>query len=154
MLHCKFTHLLISLFPFRFWQDFLIRTHVQKCGACMSKMASRDEVKALIIQEDDVKDFRDLWPAVKSGVAAKKPEKKALFSLNRQWVFAVTGLVALFLAGFLFYSRFFQNGILSEQEGEARFQINSIRVGDEPATPFLYQPKDSDMILIWAEKSL
>jgi hypothetical protein len=146
--------LLISLFPFRFWQDLLIRTHVQKCEACMSQVASRDEVKTLIIQEDDVKDFRDLWPAVKTGVAAKKPDKKALFSLNRQWLFVATGLVALFLAGFLFYSLLFQNGILSEQEGKARFQINSIRVGDESATPFLYQPKDSDMILIWAEKSL
>lgn len=119
----------------------------------MSQIASRDEVKALIVQEDDVVDFRDLWPAVKNEVVAKKQEKKAVISLYRKWAFAAAGLVALVLAGFLFYSLLFQNGILTDQEGEAGFRINSIRVGDKPATPFLYQPKDSDMILVWAEKS-
>lgn len=154
MFRCKLVNFLISLFPFHKWQDFLIRTHVQKCEICASQMASRDEAKALIIQEDDVKHFRDLWPAIRTGVADRKPEKKALFFLDRKWVFATTGFVALFLAGFLFYSLLFQSGTVGEQEGKVKFQINSIRVGDEPATPFLYQPKDSDMILIWAEKSM
>jgi hypothetical protein len=154
MLRCKVTHLLISLFPFHFWQDFLIRSHIQKCEACMSRVASRDEARALIIQEDDVGNFRDLWPAIKTGVVEKKPEKKAILTLNRRWIFAAASIVGVFLVGILLYSILFQIGSLSEQEGEARFQINSIRVGDEPATPFLYQPKDSDMILVWAEKSL
>ena len=154
MFRCKVVNFLLSIFPFHFWQDFLIRSHVQKCEACMSQMANREEVKALIVQEADVGDFRDLWPAVKTGVAAKKPEKKAIISLYRRWAVAAASLVALFLAGFLFYSLLFRNGTFTEQEGEARFQINSIRVGDEPATPFLYQPKDSDMILVWAEKSM
>lgn len=153
MFRCKAVKFLLSVFPFHLWQDFLIRTHVQKCEACMSQIASRDEVKALIIQEDDVVDFRDLWPAVKTGVVAKQQEKKAAISLYGKWAFAAAGIVALVLAGFLFYSLLFQNGILTDQEGEARFQINSIRVGDKPATPFLYQPKDSNMILVWAEKS-
>jgi hypothetical protein len=154
MLRCKINHFLLSVFPFKFWQGFLIRSHIWKCEECMSQMASREEVKALIVQESDIEDFRDLWPAVKSGVVRKTPEKKAVFSLNRRWTFAVAGVVAVFLAGFLLIAILTQDGVLVEQEGEARFQINSIRVGDEPATPFLYQPKDSGMILVWAEKSL
>lgn len=153
MLRCKAVKYLFSVFPFPFWQDFLIRMHVQKCETCMRQIASRDEVKALIVQEDDVVDFRDLWPAVKSGIVAKKQEKKTAISLYKKWVYATAGLVALVLVGFLFYSLLIQNGILTDHERDAEFQINSIRVGDKPATPFLYQPKDSDMILVWAEKS-
>jgi len=154
MFRCKISHFLLSIFPFKSWQDFLIRSHFQKCEICMSQVASRDEVKALIIQEDDVEEFRDLWPAIKSGVVAKKPEGKAVFSLNRRWAFAAALIAAVFLTGFFFLTVLSRNGNHFDQEGEARFQINSIRVGDEPATPFLYQPKDSDMILVWAEKSL
>lgn len=154
MLRCKVVTFLLSIFPFKFWQGFLIRSHIQKCERCMSREASRDEVEALIVQQDDVGDFRDLWPAIKSGVVEKKPERKAEFSSHWRWAIAATGIVGVFLAGFLVYNFLSQNGTILEQEGEARFQINSIRVGDEPATPFVYQPKDSDMILIWAEKSL
>ncbi len=154
MLHCKALHFLLSIFPFKFWQSFMIRSHIQKCDVCMSRVANRDEVKALIIQQDDVGDFRDLWPAIKSGVVEKKPEIKAEFFSHWKWAIAAASIVVVMLAGFLFYTTLSQNGILLEQEGEARFQINSIRVGDEQATPFIYQPKDSDMILVWAEKSM
>lgn len=154
MFRCKIVNFLLSIFPFNFWQDFLIRTHVHKCEGCISQMASRDEVKALIIQEEDVRDFRDLWPAIKSGVAEKKPDRNSPVSSHWRWSFVAASIVVVFLAGFLVYTSLYQDGALLDQEGEARFQINSIRVGDEPATPFVYQPKDSDMILVWAEKSL
>lgn len=154
MLHCKVVTFLLSIAPFKFWQSFLIRSHIEKCERCMSQVASRDEVKTLIIQQDDVRDFRDLWPAIKSGVVEKKPEMKAEFFSRWRWAIAAASFVVVMLAGFLFYTILSQNGTLLGQEGEARFQINSIRVGEEPATPFIYQPKDSDMILVWAEKSL
>jgi hypothetical protein len=140
-----------------FWckvKRFLIRFHIQKCEGCISQMASREEVKALIIQESDVADLRDLWPAIKTGVAEKKSERKTLISSNWRWAFVAASIVVVFLAGFLLFTTISQNGILLDQEGEVRFKINSIRVGDEPATPYLYQPKDSDMILVWAEKSM
>ncbi len=140
-----------------FWcklRRFFIRSHIQKCERCMSQMASREEVKALLIQEKDVEDFRDLWPAIMNGMTGKKLEKKAIHSTNRRWAFAVAGVFAIFLAGYLLFTTLSQNGTILDQEGDARFQINSIRVGDEPATPFLYQPKDSNMILVWAEKGM
>ena len=154
MFRCKVYNFLLSIFPFNSWKDFLIRSHIQKCEGCMSQMASREEARALIIQESDVENFRDLWPSIKTGVAEKKTEKKATYSINRRWVFAAASVVSVILAGFLLFTTISQNGAPLDQEGEARFKINSIRVGDEPATPFLYQPKDSDMILVWAEKSM
>jgi hypothetical protein len=154
MLWCKINQFLLSILPFRPWQDFLIRSHIRGCENCMGRMASREEVKALIIQESDVADFNDLWPAVKSGTTLEEPRKKTGSFLNRGWAYAAAGGVAVFLAGFLLVTVITRNGTLVDQEGEARFQINSIRVGDEPATPFLYQPKDSGMILVWAEKNM
>lgn len=118
------------------------------------RIASRDEVKALIVQEKDALDFPDLWPAVKSGILDKKPGGKREVSFYRRMAFAAAGIAAVLVAGFLFYSVFLKSGANLKQGGEARFRINSIHVGDEPATPFVYQPKDSDMILIWAEKSM
>ena len=126
----------------------------EKCERCKSQMASREEVKASIIQESDVEDFRDLWPAIKTGVEEKQPVKKTSDSINRRWAFAAASVVVVILAGFLFFMILSQNGSILDQVGDARFQINSIRVGDEQATPFLYQPKDSDMILVWAEKGM
>ena len=119
-----------------------------------SRIASRDEVKAFIFQQEDVKDFPDLWPAVKSGILENKPEERKEVSFYRRVVFAASGVAAVLVAGFLFYAILSKSGTHLEQEGEARFRINSIHVGDEPATPFVYQPKDSDMILVWAEKSI
>jgi hypothetical protein len=120
----------------------------------MCRVASQDEVKTLIIKQEDVGEFKDLWPAVKSGVIQKNGKREKRDFPYKRWAFSTVGILAVLLAGFLFYSVLFQNGILIEPEGEARFQINSIRVGDEPATPFIYQPKDSDMILVWAEKGM
>jgi hypothetical protein len=108
----------------------------------------------VIFQQDDVKDYRELWPGIKSGILKRKPGEKAGIPLYRRWGFAVSGILAILLVGFMFYALLMEKGTRSEQEGEARFRINSIRVGDEPATPFVYQPKDSDMILVWVEKSL
>lgn len=154
MFLCKIVHFWFSLLPLRPWQDFLIRAHIQKCPVCQARLASAEEVKALLIHENNVQDFRDLWPDVKSAVAAKKPGKRAFLDGYRKWAFAAVGLMAILIAGSLFYTVLVQNGELSVQQGDARFQINYLRVGDEPATPYLYQPKDTDMIIVWAEKSL
>lgn len=154
MFLCKIVDFWFSLLPFRPWQDFLISAHIQKCPACQAQLASAEEVKALLIHESDALDSRDLWPDVKSAIVAKKPEKRAFLAGYWRWTFAAAGLMAILIAGSLFYTVLVQNGGLTEQQEGARFQINYLRVGDEPATPYLYQPKDSDMIIVWAEKSL
>jgi hypothetical protein len=117
-------------------------------------MASQEEVRELIFQESDVEDYRDLWPAIKVRITEIEPVKKSPYSFMRRWAFGAAGVAVVVLLGFLFFITLSRNGVLLEPEGETGFQINSIRVGDEPATPFLYQPKDSDMILVWAEKSM
>ena len=154
MLRCKAYQFLLSVFPLTKGKDLLIRSHMRKCARCMKQIASREEVRALLIHEQEVEDFRDLWPAVRSGLAEGAKVEKTEFIFKHKWVLSAAGAAAVILAGFLLYTSFFQNGALLNDLGNTRFQINSIRVGDEPATPFLYQPKDSDMILVWAEKGM
>jgi predicted anti-sigma-YlaC factor YlaD len=154
MFLCKIVSFWFSLLPFRPWQNFLIRAHIQKCPSCQAQLASIKEVKAFLIHESDVQDSRDIWPGVKSAISAKKPEKHAFLAGYRRWSFAVVCLLAILIAGFLFDTVFVQNRGLKEQHENARFQINYLRVGEEPATPYLYHPKDSDMIIVWAEKGL
>jgi predicted anti-sigma-YlaC factor YlaD len=154
MFWCKVNHFLLAIFPFGSWQNYIIRSHIQDCEGCRKQLASREEVKDFFILESEVEGYRDFWPAIKSEIAEKPREKKAKYPLNRRWAFAAASLAVVILTGFVFLLTLSQNGALLDQEGQARFQINSIRVGDEPATPFVYQPKDSDMILVWAEKNL
>lgn len=153
MLRCKIVHFLFSLFPLKIWQNFLIGFHVEKCEACRRELAGQDEIKALLYQESDVEDFREIWPDVKEKIVVSVGKRKALFSTRLNRAVATGSLMILILAGALFYSVHIRGGGSAEQSPGNNFRINSIRVGDEPATPFLYQPQDSDMIIVWAEKS-
>lgn len=154
MLRCKAIQYLLSIFPFNKGKDFLIRSHIRKCERCSGQLASREEVRTLLIREQDIENFRDLWSSIESGLTEKSKTKKTVFPKNRKWVYSAAGMFAAILAGFLLYASLFQKGAVSRDEGNVKFQINSLRVGDEPATPFLYQPRDSDMILVWAEKGM
>ena len=154
MLRCKIIQFLLSIIPLKIWQDFLLHSHVYKCEACRGKLASLDEVKALLYQESDVENFREIWPAVRGGITDEKVERKGYFPFRLKWALTTASFMILVIMGILFYSILLRNGGLVEQDRSGKFQINSIRIGNEPATPFLYQPQDSDMIIVWAEKSL
>jgi hypothetical protein len=154
MLRCKIIQFLSTVIPLKVWQDFLLHSHVDRCETCRSKLATREEVKSVLYQESDVEDFREIWPAVEAGINIKKAEKKGFFPIGLKWALPAALLALLIVAGIVFTPILQRNGGSGEQNQGAKFQINSIRVGNEPATPFLYQPQDSDMIIIWAEKSL
>lgn len=151
MLRCKSINFLFSLIPVKRWQDYLIRSHIQKCPCCLEKMASAEEVKLLIVQEGDLENLSGLWAAVKLRLSEEKREKPRL--VRRRWAW-VAATVCFFVAvGALtwLYNNSLRNipgGKISE-----RFQIHYIRVGNEPARAYLYKPHDSKMIIVWAEKS-
>lgn len=152
MFLCKFVHFLFSAFPLKSWQDFLIRTHLYTCTACRNRLASHEEVKAVTFQEGDISSSKDLWAEVETAIKKERTEKHAAFRLSWKWVFAGASLVAILIGGFLIFNILIRNGGNLEEDA-MRFQINYIRVGSEAATPFLYQPKDTDMIIVWAEKN-
>lgn len=143
-----------AIIPIKVWQDFLLHSHVHRCETCRSKLATLDEVKSVLYQESDVEDLREIWPAVEAGITTKKAERKGSFPVGLKWALPTACLVLLIVMGIMFIPMLQRNGGSGGQDQGSKFQINSIRVGNEPATPFLYQPQDSDMIIVWAEKSL
>jgi len=153
MLRCRIINLLFSIFPLKIWQGFLHQKHIQGCPVCQEKLASREETKSLLIQESEVGNLEDLWPKVKVQLTREK-RKERLFRLPR-WGLAVgaVGLLAAVLIGIWLY-RPFALDKPSEEELAAGFQIKYIRVDNKPARTYIFQPQDSNMIIIWAEKDI
>jgi hypothetical protein len=133
-------------------QDFLLRKHIQNCPACQGNLASLEETKSLLIQEGEVGDLEDLWPKIKVRLSEEKRKKEGLRLPRWGWAVGAAGLVAVVIIGlWLFWSAHL--GKPSEEPGRA-FQIKYIRVHNQPARTYLFQPQDSNMIIIWAEENI
>ena len=153
MLRCRIINLLLSIFPLKIWQDFLLQKHIQDCPICQEKLASREETKSLLIQESEVGNLEDLWPKVKVQLPREK-RKERLFRLPRWgWAVGAVGLLAAVLIGIWLYRPFALDKSLEEELG-GEFQIKYIRVDNKPARTYIFQPQDSNMIIIWAEKDI
>ncbi|NIM90477.1 MAG: hypothetical protein GTO17_05960 [Candidatus Aminicenantes bacterium] len=152
MFRCRMVNFLFSIFPLKIWQDFLLRKHIQDCSCCQENLASLEEAKSLLIQEGEVGDLEGLWPKVKVQLAEEERKEK-YFRLPRWgWAVGAAGLlVAIILGVWLFWSA--RLGKPSEEPGSP-FQIKYIRVHDKPARAYLFQPQDSNMIIIWAEENI
>jgi len=152
MFRCRMVNFLFSIIPLRIGQDFLLRKHIRNCASCQENLASLEEIKSLLIQEAEVGDLEGLWPKVEVQLA-KEERKEKVFCLPRWgWAVGAAGLlVAIILGVWLFWSDYF--GKPSEQL-DRPFQIKYIRVHDKPARAYLFQPQDSNMIIIWAEENI
>ena len=153
MFRCQVANLLFSIFPFNIWQDFLLQKHIQSCPACQENLASLEETKSLLIREGDVGSLEELWPKVK--VQLTKEKGKERLSRLPRWGWAVGAaclLVAIFLS--IWFYQLVPSGKAPEQDITSPLQIKYIRIYDQPARTYLFQPQDSNMIIIWAEKNI
>lgn len=152
MSRCKIFNFLFILLPFKYWQDFLIRHHIQECPLCQEKMVNAEEVKSLLIQEDEGKNLEGLWPALKMQLRMQEKKEKSIPQRRVRWAYFVSALFAVVAVGILLYFTFIlEKGPPEESEFE-RFQINYIKVENRPARAFLFRPRDSKMTIVWAEK--
>ena len=152
MFRCRMVNFLFSIFPLKIWQDFLLLKHIQNCPACQENLASLEETRSLLIQEGEVGNLEGLWPKVKVQLTKEKRKEK-FFRLPRWgWTVGAAGLlIALILGVWLFRSA---NIGKRSEELDRPFQIKYIRVHDKPARAYLFQPQDSNMIIIWAEENI
>ena len=152
MFRCRMVNFFFSIIPLKIGQDFLLQKHIQNCPSCQENLASLEETKSLLIQEGEVGDLEGLWPKVK--VQLTKEERKEKFYRLPRWGWAVGAaglLLAVILGAWLFWP--VHLGKPSE-ELDRPFQIKYIRVHDKPARAYLFQPQDSNMIIIWAEENI
>ena len=135
------------------WQDFLFRHHIQACPSCQRDLATVDETKPLLIQEEEMDVPEDLWLAIKAGL--KEAEKKVRFLLHPGWKWATAAagiLVIIGLGLWVLFGGFPGKRPVGEHLVE-RFQIKYIRVEDKPAKTYLYTLNEPKIVFIWAEKN-
>ncbi len=150
MLRCRTVELLIRVLPVNAWRDLLIRRHVPGCAACSRKLAAREEALAVLIQERDLVFVRDLWPAVSRRLRSSVARETRASLPAWQWVSVAVGLLIVGLV-----SIWLHRAPIEEISADAsqRLQIDYVRVGDEPARAYVFQPQDADMTLVWVEKN-
>jgi len=156
MFQCKMIELLFKAFPLRIWQDFLLRSHLQKCPLCQKKLASVAEVRPFLIEESEVESTAGSWSAIESRLTEKPEGGRGIFPHPRRlaWMAGIGGLIIAVILGGWIYTLFTTDGGLIKENGENRFQINYIRVENQPANAYLYWPQGKDMVIIWAEKNM
>lgn len=154
MLRCKIIDFFFFIIPLKRWRDFLIRCHIQKCPACMNKVASVEETKSLLISEDEVGELLELWPAIKTELKEEKRKEKFPFRRRWKWAYGLASLLAAVVAVIWLYFAFTPDKGSSKETLVERFQINYIRIENKPARAYLFRPHDSKMIIVWAEKNI
>ena len=153
MFRCQIVNFLFTIFPFKIWQDFLLQKHIQKCPACQENLASLEEIKSLLIQGEDVEGLESLWPKVNAQLTKQK-RKERFFRVPRlAWAVGAAILLLAIVLGIWFY-QLAPPGKIPEEDITSPFQIKYIRIYDQPARTYIFQPQDSNMIIIWAEKNI
>jgi hypothetical protein len=170
MRHTSWIDVLLRLLPFDGWKNALIRGHVERCPDCARRLATPDEARRALVQAGDVGDTERLRRAVANEIAGLepslvltpgrkgKPETSgiAVSPAKTAWRWAVAA-AGLFLAAFMTFAliRHFKTtpeSVALEAPDSGQFQINYVRIADEPAQTFIFKPHDSDVVIVWAGK--
>ena len=156
MFLCRMVDLLYEGIPLGFWRTFLIRRHMEACPVCRAKLASREEAWSVLVQAKDVAEKARIWAGIR-GRLQNETEEAAIpggaHSLLWRWASGAAMLIAVAAAGFWLFRSGRSVDSRLERPAIESLLINDLRVGGEPARAIIYQPRDSDMVVVWAEKN-
>lgn len=149
MFKCKLIDLLFII-PISRWREFLIRNHYEKCPECSRDLAESEEVRNLLIKEVEESELSGFWTALKARYRNRSHRRLPFFISNRKWIYQAAGSVLIAVLAVWVFLSVNPNG---KGETVESFRINYIKIDNQPAQTYIYHPKDSDMVLVWAEKS-
>jgi hypothetical protein len=155
MLHSKIIEFIFTILLFKSWKGYLIRRHIEHCPACQAKLAQEEEVKRLFVQAGDLSNVDHLWPAIQAKLNSSKPEEKTRQLLLRpawRWTVAAASLMIMFITGFWLIRNYQPDKFRPGEEAKS-FEIEYLKIENQPARAFLFQPQDSRIIIVWAEKN-
>lgn len=149
---CRTADLLYAALPLRPFRDWLIRSHMEGCPRCQTRLLSREEARGLLVAPDRSGDPRALWPRI----AAERERSRRVpgtppVAAGAAWQLAAVAALALVIAVTGFW-------VLREIDAPAaaapgRFEISYVNVGGAPAQTFVYQPQGSDTVFVWAQRT-
>lgn len=159
MVSCKLAEFLYDLIPLAGMRSILLRLHMEGCPRCERTLVNRDQARALFVGPKILDSDGTVWRKIRArrveeeraGERRRGPRGRRL---GWEWASGIAGALFLAVASFWLLRSVGTNGtgydpILSVD----RFEIESISVGGAPAQAYVYQPGNTDMILVWAEKT-
>jgi hypothetical protein len=154
MSRCNIFGYAFSLVPLKIWQDFLIRYHMEKCPECQKKLVNLEEVQGITFQESQIVETEYLWDSFEAKLGEEKRKKKHVYSPRWRWAYGMAVFVVL-VAAIIWVVKTPQfRKAQVEERLNGHFRINYIRIDNKPAQAYLFQPQDSYMIFVWAQKNV
>lgn len=153
MSRCKIIGYAFPLLPLKKWQDLLIRFHMERCSDCQKTLISREAVQGMTIQESQCGATESLWDGFEEKVKEARNDNQQVFRPRWSWTYGLAiALVSVSVVVWFIVSLLFRTDRL-EEGLNGHFRINYIQVENKPAQAYVYQPQDSHMILVWAQKN-
>jgi hypothetical protein len=153
MIPCRLVSALLVIIPFRRLQENLLSHHAERCPCCEAKLLSKHETRPWLIEENDIQDDPDFWSTVEDKIrrdaSEKIPRPMAKLPVSLRWA-AIAALFISTVAGFWFFRNSSPEGISPETHNLMRFRLNYIRIDGAPVEPVVIQPRDTDLVIVWA----
>lgn len=155
---CLLTDILSRLPGIRFLTGRLVENHAAKCGTCRSRLLDREEARSLLVSAADVGRV-ELGPPPAGGYRPVRVKER------RGWIGgrllpalpALSGaaaVLALVLSGFWLLHRLPPPDGPMVSAAEESFCISRIEIEGEPANAYIYRPRGTDMVIVWAERKI
>lgn len=149
---CRLFRWLFAVLPLPALRARLIARHLESCPACASRLAEDEALRRLLPPPAWLAEAPDLWPGIAAGIRrleAGSPRRPAAFPRLR-W--AVVGtLAAMLLLPLLYMLRRPAPRVVHTRP--ASFALLSATIDGQPATPYVFQAPDSDLVIVWLEKN-
>lgn len=151
---CRICEGIYEKAPFGFIRGLLIRGHMGNCPVCRAGLASPEEALSVLAQARDFEERAGIWTAVRSRLKRETnlAPDHAGFPLLR-WISAAGMVVAISAGAFWLYMNSSADAPLGSSASSGLFRLDDLKVGGKPARAVIYQPRDSDMVVVWAEKN-
>ena len=157
MAFCRMVDIVYAALPLRPLRAFLIRSHMEGCPRCQSRLLSRAEAGKLFVSSERVGMPVDLWGRISSqaGRGTPIPEVPSVpAGAGWRWATAAATAAVVAVTGFWLLREIDRQGFdPGSIRAAARFQIDYINVGGAPAQTFVYQPQGTDSVFVWAIKN-
>jgi hypothetical protein len=154
---CRTVEGLYAALPLRPFRDWLIRIHMDKCPRCQERLLSREEARRLLVRPEDTGEAKALWRRIAAEAGRSVPASDIRPRGGRLvWqgaaVFALTAAVAI--GGFWVLRETGAPRFAARAAAPPdRFEIAYVNVGGSPARTFVYQPRGTDTVFVWAQKT-
>lgn len=153
---CRWSELLFRVLPVKAWRGRLLARHVDGCPACRQELATPEEAGRLAIRPESAGPGDSFWPAVQAAIERRRAKgRRSIPMTRRPWLYAAgisaTAAAAVFVVLTLRNPK--PGGSAFPAPAAQEFRLDSIELGSGPARAYLYQPRDSGLLMIWIGES-